>query len=99
MGIRNASTAGAEGTLDLERLGRSCPTHTKRMQASRTRAQQELGRSKGNLASTLEAITRLENGLADASTKFGFLQEIRAYVADLCDMLQVSTQAKEALGL
>ena len=58
-------------------------------QAARTRAQQELQRSKGSLADTLEAITRLENGLADASTKFGFLQEIRAYMADLCDMLQV----------
>ena len=59
------------------------------LQAARTRAAQELQRSKGTLADTLEAITRLENGLADASTKFGFLQEIRAYVSDLCDMLQV----------
>ena len=58
-------------------------------QAARTRAQQELARTKGNLAHALEATTRLENGVADASVKFGFLQEIRAYIADLCDMLQV----------
>lgn len=59
------------------------------MQAARTRAQQELARTQGNLADALEATTRLENGVADASVKYGFLQEIRAYIADLCDMLQV----------
>lgn len=37
----------------------------------------------------MAAVTTLENDLSAAGEKFTFLQDMRAYIADLCDMLQV----------
>ena len=37
----------------------------------------------------MAAVAILEADLSAASSKYAFLQETRAYIADLCDMLQV----------
>lgn len=36
-----------------------------------------------------QAVTQLEGGVAAAAQKYTYLQEMRAFVADMCDMLQV----------
>jgi GC-rich sequence DNA-binding factor len=36
-----------------------------------------------------QAVTRLEGNVAAAGQKYTYLQEMRAFVADMCDMLQV----------
>lgn len=42
------------------------------------------------LQSSLAGITRMEGDLEAASAKYIYVQKLRAYVADLCHMLQVS---------
>ena len=41
------------------------------------------------LQSSIAAVAALEKDLEAAGEKFTFLQEMKAYIADLCDMLQV----------
>lgn len=42
------------------------------------------------MQSSLAGITRMEGDLEAASAKYIYVQKLRAYVADLCHMLQVS---------
>lgn len=41
------------------------------------------------LVSGWQAVTQLEGDVAAAAHKYTYLQEMRAFVADMCDMLQV----------
>ena len=46
-----------------------------------------------NVRSSFEMVTQLQEALDAASGKYTFLQQLRGYVADLCDMLQVAAHA------
>ena len=48
---------------------------------------------------SVAAVARLEGDLEAASSKYTFLQQLRAFVADLCDMLQVRHHLKYPLLL
>lgn len=59
------------------------------MQASHSNAQKQLQRTSQNLADSITSIDTFEEQLQSAGTRYTFLQETKAYIADLCDMLQV----------
>ena len=73
------------------------------LQASKQQAQHKSTRNQGNLSDSITAIARLEGEAAKAEDKYTFLQEVRTYIADLCDMLQVGHQPLQngiwALGM
>ncbi len=59
------------------------------LQATQQHAQRSLARTSLNLSDTLKAIDALEQELEAAGVKYTQMQELKAYIADLCDMLQV----------
>jgi len=59
------------------------------MQASQSGTEKQLARTAVNLQNSIAAVAALEKDLEAAGEKFTFLQAMRAYIADLCDMLQV----------
>lgn len=59
------------------------------LQASHKQADRNLQRTAGNLEGSVASIGRMEGELSTASDKYVFLQKLRAYVQDLCYMLQV----------
>lgn len=59
-------------------------------QASQRNAQQQLDRTDGNLEESMRQISVLEGAAAKASDRYTFLQDMRNYIADLCEMLDVS---------
>ena len=65
------------------------------MQASHKNAQKQLQRTSQNLTDSISAIDAFEEQLQSAGARYTFLQQIKAYIADLCDMLQVVTQPLE----
>lgn len=62
------------------------------MQASHINAQKQLQRTSQNLADSITSIDTFEEQLQSAGGRYTFLQETKAYIADLCDMLQVKAQ-------
>ena len=58
-------------------------------QATQQHAQRSLARTALNLSDTLKAVDMLEQELEAAGVKYTQMQELKAYIADLCDMLQV----------
>ncbi len=46
------------------------------------------------MQSSLAAISRMESELEAASSKYVMVQGLKAYVADLCNMLQVGTRGE-----
>ena len=69
------------------------------LQASHSNAQKQLQRTSQNLADSIASIDTFEEQLQSAGGRYTFLQEIKAYIADLCDMLQVSSLCLQALLL
>ena len=65
------------------------------MQASHKNAQKQLQRTSQNLTDSISAIDAFEEQLQSAGARYTFLQQIKAYIADLCDMLQVVTRPLE----
>ncbi len=59
------------------------------MQATQTGTEKQLARTAVSLQNSMAAVASLEKDLSAAGEKFTFLQDMRAYIADLCDMLQV----------
>lgn len=59
------------------------------LQASHSNAQKQLQRTSQNLADSIASLDTFEEQLQAAGARYTFLQEIKAYIADLCDMLQV----------
>ena len=63
------------------------------VQATQSTAEKQLAKTGTNLAASIAAVATLERDLKTAGAKFAFLQDTRAYIADLCDMLQVPCMA------
>lgn len=61
------------------------------MQATQSGTEKQLARTAVSLQNSMAAVASLEKDLSTAGEKFTFLQDMRAYIADLCDMLQVCT--------
>ena len=59
------------------------------LQATQQHAQRSLARTALNLSDTLKAVDVLEQELQAAGLIYTQMQELKAYIADLCDMLQV----------
>ena len=59
------------------------------VQASHKNAEKQLQRTSQNLIDSIAAVDTLGEQLQAAGERYAFLQQIRAYIADLCDMLQV----------
>lgn len=59
------------------------------LQATQAGTERQLAKTSVNLANSIAAIATLERDLAAAGEKYAFLQDMRAYISDLCDMLQV----------
>ena len=51
------------------------------------------------MTASLSAIDAFEEQLQAAGTRYTFLQDIKAYIADLCDMLQVSVTTRFLLSI
>lgn len=68
-----------------------------RLQMSRKQADKNLERTSNSLQSSLAAITRMEGELEAASSKYVLVQGLKAYVADLCNMLQDKSPLVEEL--
>lgn len=62
-------------------------------QAAQAGAEKQLARTGASLAASIAAVASLERDLAAAGDKYAFLQDMRAYLADLCDMLQARAAA------
>ena len=60
------------------------------MQATQSTTEKQLAKTGTNLAASIAAVATLERDIKAAGDKFAFLQDMRAYIADLCDMLQVA---------
>ncbi|KAL3131084.1 hypothetical protein ABBQ38_000395 [Trebouxia sp. C0009 RCD-2024] len=67
------------------------------LQASHSNAQKQLQRTSQNLADSITSIDTFEEQLQSAGTRYTFLQETKAYIADLCDMLQAKSPIVEEL--
>ena len=59
------------------------------LQASHKHVRKELDRTSQQLADSIASVGGLDEDLAAAKAKYTYMQEIRGYIADLCDMLQV----------
>ena len=57
-------------------------------QASHQHVRKELGRTSQQLTDSIASVGGLDDDLAAAKAKYTYMQEVRGYVADLCDMLQ-----------
>lgn len=57
-------------------------------QATQANAERSRRRAAENLAAAVAGVTTLEAELDAAGGRFAYLQQLRAYIADLCDMLQ-----------
>ena len=60
------------------------------LQASHKNAEKQLQRTSQNLADSIAAVDTLGEQLQAAGERYAFLQHTKAYISDLCDMLQVS---------
>ncbi|KAG2502106.1 hypothetical protein HYH03_000598 [Edaphochlamys debaryana] len=69
----------------------------KRMQASHKQVAQNAKRTADNLTGSLAKVEALEAELKSAGDKYLYVQQLRAYVADLCDCLQVKSAIVEEL--
>ncbi|GIM09411.1 hypothetical protein Vretimale_13260 [Volvox reticuliferus] len=69
----------------------------RRLQASHKQVQHNAKRTVDNLASSLARVEALEAELRAAGDKYLYMQKLRAYVADLCDCLQVKSAIVEEL--
>eukprot|EP00891_Asterochloris_glomerata_P000170 jgi/Astpho2/170/Aster-x0896 len=67
------------------------------LQATQQHAQRSLARTSLNLSDTLKAIDTLEQELEAAGVKYTQMQELKVYIADLCDMLQAKSPIVEEL--
>lgn len=66
------------------------------LQAAQAGAEKQLARTGASLAASIAAVAGLERDLAAAGDKYALLQDMRAYLADLCDMLQARRRASFA---
>ncbi|GAB4819481.1 hypothetical protein N2152v2_006527 [Parachlorella kessleri] len=90
-------SADAEAVLralqaGLQRLQARCSLRTSHKQAERN-----MQRTTGNLQGAIVAIARMEGELQSSSDKYVYLQKIRAYIQDLCYMLQDKSPLVEEL--
>jgi len=60
------------------------------LQATQANVEKQAKRTEENMISSVAQCGDLEDNLAAASAKYTFLQQLKAYISDLCDMLQVS---------
>lgn len=58
-------------------------------QATQANIDKQAARTQENMRSSLAAVARFQTELAAAGEKYTYLQQLRTYIADLCDMLQV----------
>lgn len=63
------------------------------LQATQSTTEKQLAKTGTNLAASIAAVATMERDMKAAGDKFAFLQDTRAYIADLCDMLQVCRRA------
>ena len=61
------------------------------LQATQANIEKQAKKTEENLISHAAQCADLEDSLAAAGTKYTFLQQLKAYIADLCDMLQVTS--------
>ncbi len=59
---------------------------------ARPQVQQNAKRTAENLATSLSRVEGLEVELRAAGDKYEYVQRLKAYVADLCDCLQVGAR-------
>ena len=59
------------------------------LQASHQHVRKELGRTSQQLTDSIASVGGLDDDLAAAKARYTYMQEVRGYIADLCDMLQV----------
>lgn len=60
------------------------------VQASHKNAEKQLQRTSQNLTDSIAAVDTLGEQLQAAGERYAFLQQTKAYISALCDMLQVS---------
>ncbi|KAK9800230.1 hypothetical protein WJX73_001691 [Symbiochloris irregularis] len=87
------AAVAADGEAALASLSRGL----ERLQNAKKQAQHNLTRTQTNLQDSIAAVARLETELTAAGDKYTFMQEMRAYIADVCDMLQAKAPVGEEL--
>ena len=73
------------GVAELCLLKRVC-----HLQMTQANIEKQAAKTQENVRSSVETVAQLQEALDAASGKYTFLQQLRGYVADLCDMLQVA---------
>eukprot|EP00887_Chlorella_sp_A99_P007831 scaffold20.g7831.t1 len=91
-----ASQAAAVAAAAAEVL-KSLEAGVGRQQASQLQAEKNLARTTQHLKDSLASVTRLEAELAAAGEKYTYVQRLRAYIADLCNMLADKSPLVEEL--
>ncbi|EFJ52932.1 hypothetical protein VOLCADRAFT_86421 [Volvox carteri f. nagariensis] len=69
----------------------------RRLQTAHKQVRQTARRTADNLTASLAKVEQLESELKAAGDKYLYMQKLRAYVADLCDCLQVKSAIVEEL--
>lgn len=59
------------------------------MQTTRSNVERQASKTKENIGGSIEECSQLEARLEAESNKFTYLQKLKGFIADLCDMLQV----------
>ncbi|KAK9839474.1 hypothetical protein WJX81_004262 [Elliptochloris bilobata] len=86
-----AAAAAADEVVKALRRG------VERLQATQAHAEKGRRRAAENLAAAVAGVGDLEAQLEAAGSRFAYLQQLRAYIADLCDMLQEKSALVEAM--
>ncbi|GMH38322.1 hypothetical protein BSKO_06206 [Bryopsis sp. KO-2023] len=68
-----------------------------RLKVSKKQAEQNLNRIRGSLREALEDVGNLKSNLDSAGEKYRSFQEMKVYIADLCDCLQSKSVLVEEL--
>lgn len=59
------------------------------LQMTRGNLAKQSQKTEENIRDSIDECARLESSLEAESNKYTFLQQLKGYIADLCDMLQV----------
>eukprot|EP00884_Botryococcus_braunii_P016142 jgi/Botrbrau1/3210/Bobra.37_2s0040.1 len=96
-GAATSATLAEEISQSGDRVLQALHQAFNRLKASHAQAQKQLGKVTANLRESMKTVATLEGELGKAGDKYTFLQELKAYIADLCDMLQVKSPIVEEL--
>ena len=68
------------------------------LQTTRSNVEKQALKTEENIRGSIEECSRLEARLEAESEKYTYLQKLKGFIADLCDMLQVTYHCTHRLS-